>query len=274
MKTNIRRIIAIISVISLMMTFIPATAGAAGVGDVIGYAKPTNIAAVINGYQLESYNVNGNAYIVVEDLYYYGFNVVYNDSMRALYVERNIMDYDINPPAEKPGYYDVDTTSSNRKILHTDIKTYFSSEEVPSYNIDGKTIIQFDYLQKYGVVSYNENVREISLMLGDLNVNPLYTFMTLGGIATSETQKFNGIDAKMVIRAKGNRMVLDGTFKYNLSDNDKRIVRKDMQELDLLASPQWQQLFDIMKQNLDFGGLDYIFRGADNAIVAYRFFPA
>ena len=89
MKNTMKKIITLFVVLILAFSTLSTTAGAIKLGDVIGYAQPTDIIATINGYQIESYNVDGYTYICVEDLRYYGFDVTYNWDNRALYVSRN-----------------------------------------------------------------------------------------------------------------------------------------------------------------------------------------
>jgi hypothetical protein len=49
--------------------------------------------------------------------------------------------------------------------VYTDIKTYLSGKEVESYSIDGRTLIDFDLLAKYGRLNWNEQKREIRLTI-------------------------------------------------------------------------------------------------------------
>jgi|GEM_PF-1739014 len=127
--------------------------------EALGSVVSTDIVSFIDYMPVESYNYNDNTYIIVEDLNGYGFDVVYNDGERALYVTRNVkksIDYMAfeNVNIEKAniscGEYLYD-------VLETDIKTYLNGDLVNSFNINGKTIIAADNLKKYGELSWNES---------------------------------------------------------------------------------------------------------------------
>ena len=49
MKKTIKKLISFLMVFAIMATFGVVNAGAYEIGDVINYAQPTNIAALING---------------------------------------------------------------------------------------------------------------------------------------------------------------------------------------------------------------------------------
>ncbi len=164
-------------VISLFMTVViislfPICTGAYHVGDVIGYALTTDIVATINGYDIPSYNVDGYTYIVAEDLQYYGFTVFYDNSIRSLFISRDPSQIYVSKEYKKPYVPSEKVGIPERKILYTDIVTYLDGNYVPTYNIDGQTIIRFDALSAYGGVSYDNNKREISLSIPEMASNP------------------------------------------------------------------------------------------------------
>ena len=152
MKKSISLLIALIMIVSL----VPMGVSAANVGDVTGYAQPTDIVAMINGYQLESYNVNGLTYIVAEDLRYYGFDVYFDDTTRTLSVNRNYNLSTIDPQRTNPNFWNA-ANATKTNILYTDIVTYVNNEYVASSNINGKTIINFNELARFGEVSYKKD---------------------------------------------------------------------------------------------------------------------
>jgi len=177
MKKTMKRLIALIAVLVMAISVIP-TASAARIGDVIGYAQPTDIVATINGYQIESYNVNGYTYICVEDLRYYGFDVYYDWGERALYVSRNSV-YSIDPQNTNPNFWYIGNDQNWKNILYTDIATYANGSYIESYNINGQTIMNFDELSRFGDVSYDNNRREISLYIDDMYYNAIATIAEL-----------------------------------------------------------------------------------------------
>lgn len=166
-----KKIIAIILTAVLAVSLVSVVSATEKIGTVVGYAVPTDIVAKINGFTIESYNMNGYTYIVAEDLRYYGFDVRYDDNSRSLSVVRNGEEH-INPANTNPGYWDTWTTKM-KDVLYTDIVTYLNGEFVRSNNIGGKTIIRFDALSAYGEVEYNDDSRIISLTLPDVKTKAI-----------------------------------------------------------------------------------------------------
>lgn len=206
------RLIALVCTFVMMLSLVAVTADAAKVGDVVGYAQPTDIVATINGYQLESYNVNGYTYICVEDLRYYGFDVYYDNYSRTLSVSRNWGITSIDPQNTNPKFWSIGSNNSKKKILYTDIKTYVNGSYVASSNINGQTIIQFDHLKAFGAVSYDDSRREISLALDYMYYNPV----ALVAAEMHNDYSYNS-DWKANIRAKGDVIMYIITARKNLN---------------------------------------------------------
>ena len=165
-----KKYIALILSVVIVAAAIPV--GAYRVGDVVGYALTTDIAATINGYDIPSYNVDGYTYIVVEDLRYYGFAVNYDNATRSLAVSRNYAQNWVSKSYSKPAVLPHLIGKRAYSLLYTDIKTYLDGYYVHSYNINGQTIIRFDSLAAYGTVAYDNGKREISLNISGINYNP------------------------------------------------------------------------------------------------------
>ena len=140
MKKTSKKLMTLTMVIITVISLFTVPCGAANVGDVIGYAQPTDIVATINGYQLESYNVNGLTYICVEDLRYYGFNVTFDMNTKTLAFSRSSEPTTIDPQHTNPDFYAIGTNQGFKNTLYTDIVTYANNEYVTSSNINGKTI--------------------------------------------------------------------------------------------------------------------------------------
>jgi len=200
-----KKYLSLVLTIVLALALVPNVAMAARVGDVVGYAQPTDIVATINGYQLESYNVDGYTYICVEDLRYYGFDVYYDNYSRTLSVSRNGATY-IDPQNTNPNFWSIGSNNSKRKILYTDITTYVNGSYVSSCNINGQTIIQFDHLRAFGAVNYDNNIREISLTMDYMNYNPI----AIEAASLNENFDFN-TGWKGIWRAKGNLLIVIAT---------------------------------------------------------------
>ena len=216
---NFRKLILTILILSVAVSIFTINVSAYNIGDVIGYAQPTDIVATINGYQLNSYNVNGFTYIVVEDLRFYGMDVVYDNYSRTLSVTRNPQVTYIDPALSNPSYANIGTNTSYLNILYTDIVTYINGIYVNSYNINGSTIIKFDDLAQFGQVSYDNNQREISLNIPGLNTNPIVSlanilapsFQSFMATSFSTSYKLLAPDSSCatITRARGNLIVVD-----------------------------------------------------------------
>lgn len=135
------------------------TVGAAAlrVGDVVDFVLSTDIRAFINGYEIPSYNISGRLGIVAEDLSGYGFSVEWNGERRTLSIRRDesaaYAPLSVQPTPQEPIGTPV------LPVLHTDIVTDFDGETVESFNIDGRTIVYFSELARYGSHAYDDNVR-------------------------------------------------------------------------------------------------------------------
>jgi len=131
--------------------------------DDIGDVKDTDIVAFIDESAIESYNYNGYTYIIAEDLMNYGFDVVWNAADRTLKITRE--KYNFTP-------YVMDNLNQIKKdatfqtlyhVYKTDIKTYVNDTEIPSCNINGRTIIWIESLDVFGHCIYDNDIRTIKL---------------------------------------------------------------------------------------------------------------
>ena len=151
------------------------TLGALGVpvsaynpGDKVGTYAYTDIVAYIDGAPIESYNINWETAVVVEDLKNYGFEVIWDQTpgSRNLRVTRSSRPISSTyiPPARKHknGDYAGD-------VLYTDIVTYFNGTKVDSFNINGRTIVYVNDIARFygqpGTYKYNDSTRSLSLSL-------------------------------------------------------------------------------------------------------------
>jgi hypothetical protein len=134
------------------------------IGAPLGDVLYTDIIAYINGEAIPSYNIDGNTFIIAEDLMRYGFNVAWDGEERTLKVLGWNANKAFDPiPAEK------ETAASGAfktNYFYTDIKTFVSGEEAEGFNIDGQTLIHFDLLAEYGMVEWDAQARELRLVIG------------------------------------------------------------------------------------------------------------
>ncbi len=128
---------------------------------IIGKAVNTDIVAYINDLPIPSYNIDGQTAIVAEDLNQYGFRVHYWEEYRLLQLDYVPTDNvkitaDYTP---KKNTKPIGSFAAN--VYQTDITTTLRGDEIPSFNIGGKTLIFIDALKKYGDVIWYPEEREI-----------------------------------------------------------------------------------------------------------------
>lgn len=150
----------------MITTVLPATTFAR-TGDIIGYAKYTDISAYINHYPITSYNINDYTAVIAEDLRNYGFNVIWNGNDRSLSITRNNNANEITPYGTIYKYSEK-AGQNSFPYLETDIVTYINGQKVDSFNINGQTCVYIDDLAPYGEVVWVPEIRAIKMWISDL----------------------------------------------------------------------------------------------------------
>lgn len=136
------------------------------IGENVGTVYYTDIVAYINNYAIPSYAANGTSVVVAEDLREFGFDVEWNGEMRTLNITRNS---DIVPKGmefKKNGVPSMPFTN----ILYTDISVYANGEKVPSYAINGYTMIPLESLTMFGDYVWNSDDRTLKLTVDGLEM--------------------------------------------------------------------------------------------------------
>lgn len=215
MKKRITQIL----ILTLTLTNIHSVASAKS-GDIIGYAKYSNISAYINHYPITSYNINDNTAVVAEDLQNYGFNAEWNGETRSLSITKNIDAKSITPYGTVYKY-SYKAGQNSYPYLETDITTYVNGQRVESFNIDGKTCIFMDDLAPYGEVVWVPEVRALKMWIEDL---PMQTYTAVQEAPIVEQLGlacYDGTDIPKYDAATGstfdNYSSLSDTFWYNSS---------------------------------------------------------
>ena len=155
-----KKLLSLILGISIFTAVMPVSAK---LGDIEGYTKYTDIVAYINHFAIESYNVNGKTCVVAEDLANYGFTVSWDNAARSLNITR---DYGNNKINQYSVPYETDPSMVGKDalpILSSDIKTLVNGVEAISYNINGKTVVDFESLSAFGPVVWDSGLRVIKL---------------------------------------------------------------------------------------------------------------
>lgn len=166
MKKSMAHIKKILTTAILVSVIGLCTVNIAEASSVIEHTLYTDIIATINGYSIESYNINGYTAVVAEDLRNYGFDVVWKQNERALYIKRNDSDT-VESTYIAPTIPKSQVGRKAHPVLSTDIKTYINNEPVTSYNIGGRTIVCFDDLGVFGNVTYDDSLRLLYLAIND-----------------------------------------------------------------------------------------------------------
>ncbi len=153
---------------AMMLAAMIVPVSAYKVGDKVSSYAYTDIVTYINDTPIESFNINWETAVIVEDLVNYGFNVAWDPGARTLKVTRS---------AGKPFAASYKPAASGHKngdyagdVLYTDIVTYFDGKKVESFNINGRTIVYVndiaDFYAQPGTYRYDNAKRTLSLSLG------------------------------------------------------------------------------------------------------------
>lgn len=136
------------------------------IGESIGTVYYTDIVAYINNYAIPSYAASGTSVVVAEDLREFGFDVEWNEEMRTLNITRNSDTVPKGMEFEKNGVPSMPFTN----ILYTDIAVYANGERVPSYAINGYTMIPLESLTMFGDYVWNNDDRTLKLTVDGLEM--------------------------------------------------------------------------------------------------------
>ncbi len=211
-----KKLITTLLLTTLILSCFAGITASAKVGDVIGTALNTDIVAYINHYAIPSYAVNGQSVIVAEDLRNFGFDVAWDGYNRTLTITRN------GSPWVTPMNFSKDgaPNTSFAKLLSTDIKVYASGIQIPSYAINGYTMIPMEALNMFGEVYWVANERAIKLWVDGLTirdtkqvVDGYEIFAAMDGIYFSFTSGVGGWSTNITINK-------DGSFSGQFHDSN------------------------------------------------------
>lgn len=143
-------------------------------GEVMTSVLSTDVKAFIDNRPIESYNIDGNTVVSVEDLANYGFQISYDNIQRTLKIK------DIKGTIMSNYMHNTNTSSIGKKLMnvyYTDIKTYvqtpystsindsYERQISKTYNVNGKTFIKIDDIDcfnRLGTTEWNAEARTIS----------------------------------------------------------------------------------------------------------------
>lgn len=143
MKKKIFIAIKLMSITAVAATLSSVTANAAN-GDIAGTIYTTDILTQIDGKGITSYNIDGQTLIALEDLEQYGFNVKYDDSVRAVFINQTgECPSDFNPHIERGKVGGVAGS-----YYESDIKAFVNGQWINAYSLDGKMAASVEELGK------------------------------------------------------------------------------------------------------------------------------
>lgn len=112
----------------------------ADVGDITDTIYTTDILTQVDGLDIESYAIDGETMIALEDLADYGFCVYYNNNVRTVFVTKNgTAQADFKPHVERG---EVGGTAGY--VYETDIKAFLNGVQINAYAIDGKMVAKVE----------------------------------------------------------------------------------------------------------------------------------
>lgn len=155
-----KRILSVLAAF-LMVSSLPAVPVSAKTGDIAGAVYYTDIRAYVDGYPIESYNVDGSTAVCAEDLANYGFSVFWYADSRLLEVIP-YLEYEPVPP--EYSFPDVTEPAGTYRMpyLETDIQVMAGGRVIPSWNIDGRTLIRLKDLTMFGTTVWDAEARTSS----------------------------------------------------------------------------------------------------------------
>lgn len=148
----------VICVLLISLSIIPVSAKN---GDIAGAVYYTDIRAYINSHPIESYNVDGYTAICAEDLAAYGFSVYWYAESRLLNVVP-YLEYEYAPPEYTFPEVTKPAGTYRMPYLETDIQVLADGNAIPSWNIDGRTLIRLQDLTMFGTPVWDAETRTSS----------------------------------------------------------------------------------------------------------------
>ena len=121
-----------------------------------GYASIST--AYIDYTPIDSYIISDLTYIEVENLANYGFDVAFDETAQSYNVSRIKF---ATPMYTREMWKEEASVKTDIKTETGNVKVYLDGQLANSYCANGKTLVQFDELQKYGKVVWNDYYRKI-----------------------------------------------------------------------------------------------------------------
>lgn len=125
-----------------------------------GYASIST--AYIDYTPIDSYIISDLTYIEVENLANYGFDVAFDETAQSYNVSRIKF---ATPMYTREMWKEEASVKTDIKTETGNVKVYLDGQLANSYCANGKTLVQFDELQKYGKVVWNDYYRKLNVYI-------------------------------------------------------------------------------------------------------------
>ena len=123
-----------------------AASASASVGDIDGTIYTTDILTQVDGLDIQSFCIDGETLIALEDLEPYGFTVYYNDNIRTVFITKTGTPNDDFLPSVSRGK--VGGTAGY--YYETDINAVVNGRIIRAYAVDGKMAAKVEDLGNTG----------------------------------------------------------------------------------------------------------------------------
>ena len=146
--------------LTIILSLLTITAYAK-IGDVEETIYNSDILTKVHGLEIESFCIDGETLIKAEDLRDYGYTVTYDDTVRALFINKTgEIKKDFSPKVERGtvgGIYGY--------TYETDIWVYLNGSYVKSYALDGEMAVRVEELGvQHGLTyAYDDTKRLLTL---------------------------------------------------------------------------------------------------------------
>lgn len=189
-----KRIFSLLTALTLLTT-VPLNSKSA----VINKVLESDIGAFVDMQPIESYNVDGYTYVCAEDLADYGFDIIWSEQARTLYINRNKDKEFVPMKSDKINRLksDVNVGRVVYDVYETNVVAYADNEFIHSYNIDGKLVIKLRDMEKYGYIVWDaENKKaQINLLRKEFD-NEFEKYKNAEPLVISSDQVFSSPEEK------------------------------------------------------------------------------
>lgn len=160
----------------LSMTTYKSAAKKIDSGTYMGILKKNQSKVFINGYQIPSFIYNDSTVIFLSDLKQYGFNLDWNDALKAICIQR-AKDQAITGLSTEE-IKKREESLVNHKVVYTNTSVYIGNRKIPCYSVNNSSLIYVNDLSLFGSVEWNG--KEVKLTLNNDMTNDGLNVKLLG----------------------------------------------------------------------------------------------